>query len=310
MPVGLYNTSAHAKVNLRLKVMGQREDGYHLLSMLNVLIELADQIQVQIDASPTKEVVIAVAGGTGANWEQNPAKNLAARAARVFLDEYAINARVEIALTKRIPVGAGLGGGSSDAAAVLRLLAASFIEQRSARTYARRLDQLALSLGADVPYFLDQRPAIVTGIGEIITALELDWIDRLAFLLVVPPFGLSTSEVFETYRALRDSSDCVVKVDREANELLKKPLEFSKLLKYLENDLESAACMCQPELARLLLMARRIDRMATVMSGSGAAFLLLPRSLSDDYSSDFSLARERFEQQGCRVIQSRFVAAL
>ena len=184
---------APAKVNLGLRVVGLRDDGYHLLESLFVPLDLMDRVRVSVESSPRVEVGLQLTGAT----VDLPAahENLAVQAARACLGATGQTARVEIALDKRIPIGAGLGGGSSDAAAALRALDAIF-----ANAIARRdLAALALRLGADVPFFLDPRPAWVTGIGERIE--PIDDLAPLDLVLVTPLPALSTAEVFRTYDA-------------------------------------------------------------------------------------------------------------
>src|SRR5262245_56190362 len=151
---------APAKVNLGLRIVGRRTDGYHELESLFAPIDLADAIALQIESSRAVEVVLAITGEAGGAPPGDA--NLAVRAARAFLARSGIAARVAIGLTKRTPVPAGLGGGSSDAAAVLRGLAQAF----PAALQDEELEEIALGLGADVPFFLDPGPAWVTGIGE------------------------------------------------------------------------------------------------------------------------------------------------
>src|SRR5690606_20107592 len=115
---------APAKLNLGLRVTGVRADGYHLLESVFVPFDLADELAIEVEPAPAARVVLAVEGGPPGL--ERDARNLAARAAEAFLAAAGLAAEVRIALTKRIPVGAGLGGGSSDAGAVLRLLAARF----------------------------------------------------------------------------------------------------------------------------------------------------------------------------------------
>src|SRR5262245_17326703 len=139
--------SAPAKLNLHLRVVGRRPDGYHLLDSIVAPISVFDSVTVRVTPASVTDVSLRC-DPPGAAPET--ADNLAARAARAFLDRLGTNARVAIELVKRIPVGAGLGGGSSDAAAVLRGLNALLRKPVTAPV----LRSWALELGADVPLFL------------------------------------------------------------------------------------------------------------------------------------------------------------
>ena len=152
---------APAKLNLGLRIVGRRPDGYHELESVFAPIDLADELAIEIEehSRGPAEVELELAG---ADPEvPGGASNLAARAAREFLAAAGLRARVRIALAKRIPAAAGLGGGSSDAGAVLRALAGRW----PAALRRDALAALALGLGADVPFFLDPRTALVGGIG-------------------------------------------------------------------------------------------------------------------------------------------------
>ena len=135
-------------------------------------------------------LAVEPAAGTPAAAVPTDDRNLAVRAARAFLESARLAASVDIRLAKRIPAAAGLGGGSSDAGAVLRTLAAAFPDALSPDAVAR----LGLRLGADVPFFLDPRPALVTGVGERIEPLAR-W-PALALVLVNPGVPLATAEVY------------------------------------------------------------------------------------------------------------------
>ena len=154
---------APAKVNLGLRVTGVRPDGRHELESVFVPLELADRIRLEVSSGS------GVALEVGGALPDVPAgaDNLAVKAATAFLARAGVDRRVEIALEKHIPSPAGLGGGSSDAGAVLRGLAAALPGAVSPESLAG----IALELGADVPFFLEPRPALVTGTGERIAPL-------------------------------------------------------------------------------------------------------------------------------------------
>ena len=183
--VKLLSEAAPAKINLFLRVVGRRPDGYHELDSIFLPITLCDRVRVEMRPSSSRTVSLS------GNFGDLPAdeRNLAVRAAARFMATFEFNAAVLIGLDKAIPHGAGLGGGSSDAGAVLRMMAA--LTRLDAPI---RLARLALEIGADVPFFLDPRPARVGGIGELIAPLPSvpDW----PIVVAVPPVEVPTAAVF------------------------------------------------------------------------------------------------------------------
>ena len=262
---------APAKINLGLRVVGRRPDGYHLLESLFVPLDLADSLRIRID--PAERTAIALRLDGAAEGVPDADENLATRAARRFLEAAGVTAAVEIALEKRIPVGAGLGGGSSDAATVLRALAEHFANALS----RSRLAEIALALGADVPFFLDPRPAWVTGIGERIEPLAD--VPALDLLLVTPAPPLATAAVFRAYDAaltpegpgrrmpaLRNGPGRIL-IAAIANERASGAPQ--ELVELLGNDLTSAASRLHPGIERVRAELERLGARAVAMSGSG-----------------------------------------
>ena len=245
---------APAKVNLGLRIRARRQDGYHELESVFVPLDLADRLLLRVMPSDAPRVSLVLSGEEGGvpPGEQN----LAARAARAFLAEASLCQSVEISLEMRIPVGAGLGGGSSDAGAVLRLLSGAFPDAVPAGS----LPVLARSLGADVPYFLDPRPARVSGVGERITPLP--GFPALALLLLNPGVVLPTAEVYRAFDALVP--------DPAARGTPASPGRSGEVAGLcLDNDLEPAALRLCPELLRLRGRLEGLGASAVGMSGSG-----------------------------------------
>ncbi len=251
---------APAKVNLGLRITGRRADGYHELDSVFVPIDWADEVAVELEPAPARGVRLSLEGAA----EGLPAgdENLAARAARGFLEAAGLRQVVALRLTKRIPVAAGLGGGSSDAGAVLRALTALC----PGALELRALAALALRLGADVPYFLDPRPARVRGIGERVEPLAE--LPPLCLLLAHPGVPLATAEVYRAYDALRAAS----RGASAAGPGPPLPPGFE-----LHNDLEPAALRLCPPLGRLRRQLRELCPHGVGMSGSGPTlFALFP----------------------------------
>ena len=263
---------APAKINLGLRIVGRRDDGYHLLESVFVPLDLADTLELSIRGGGSPSAGPALELEVDGDAPSGPS-NLAAVAARAFFDAApAARARVagvRMSLRKRIPSGAGLGGGSSDAAAVLLGLSQLCPEGPAAPDLAG----IALSLGADVPYFLDPAPSLVRGIGEEIERLE--GLRELWLLLVNPGISLATAEVYRVYDALEKPSREGLTAAEPGSTMraLFGPGSDPKLpagLSGLRNDLEAAAIRLCPPVSRLRDRMRALGARIVGMSGSGA----------------------------------------
>src|SRR5579885_886349 len=242
-----------AKINLFLRITGRRPDGYHQLDSLFLPISLFDRVVIEVDDSAATAAV-----ALRCNWpELGPHDaNLAVRAARLFMEERGLNWRVAIDLHKRIPAGAGLGGGSSDAGAVLRLMAQLAASEPAA------LAATALRLGADVPFFLDPRPARVGGIGERITYLEGTC--RLHLAIGVPPFAVSTAEI---YRGLQPDQ-----WSGPSPAILPRILDATSVTReLLVNDLQQVAIARHSTIGEIKVLLQELGAAGVAMSGSGGA---------------------------------------
>lgn len=244
---------APAKVNLYLRIVGQRPDGYHLLDSLIVPVSLYDEITLEAEPGPP-EITVTCDDPTIPADETN----LVYKAAALFCREGGVQARVAIDLRKRIPAGAGLGGGSSDAAAVLKglntLLALHLTEDR--------LCALATRLGADVPFFIACRPARVEGIGERLTPVRLPLSKWL--VIVVPPFAVSTPWAYRRFDHLPGSTKRPEPVTHVLTEQWPAP-------EMLVNDLERAVLPEYPLIAAMKAQLVRLGAEGALMSGSGSA---------------------------------------
>jgi len=239
--------AAPAKVNLFLRVLGKRKDGYHDILTLFQKVDLRDDITIAA-ASGDPAIRLTCTGipcpvGT---------ENLAYRAASFFLEESGVRLSLRIDLHKRIPIGAGLGGGSSDAAAVLKglnLLAGSPLT-------TDRLHGIATRLGSDVPFFLlDRGAAYGRGRGTELTPATGR---PLWYLLVHPGFGLSTAQVYADFSLTTEKGETIL----ERSGLDAEDLGI--------NDLEKAVFPRHPLLARLADGLRLLGAQHALMSGSGS----------------------------------------
>lgn len=177
---------AYAKINISLDIVGKREDGYHLLKMIMQNIELYDEIRIEKISSGIKIKC-------NKPFIPTDERNLAYKAAKLFLETYEIKSGVFIDIVKNIPVAAGLAGGSADCATVLKMLNKMFNINAS----ETELMDLGVKLGADVPYCIKGGTALCEGIGEKITTLK-SFKDHI-LILIKPPFGVSTKEVYKIF---------------------------------------------------------------------------------------------------------------
>ena len=249
---------APGKVNFGLRILGRRPDGYHRLESLFLPIDLGDALRLSLRDAPG--IALALSGecaGVPADG-----RNLAVRAAEAFFAAAGHAHGATLELVKRIPSPGGLGGGSSDAAAVLRGLDALL----PGRVPRERLRALALALGADVPFFLAPRPALVGGIGdeiELVSALP-----SFALLLAHPGVPLATQDVYAQYDACA-ASLTPLGAGPSIRALLALPVEARPLPSLVVNDLEPAAIRLCPAVAELRKEIEATGASAVSLSGSG-----------------------------------------
>jgi len=240
-----------AKINLFLRVVGHRSDGYHLLDSIFLPISIYDRIRLEIRSSISPAVTLRC------DLPELPTdtRNLAFKAAHAFISEFGLRAQVLINLEKSIPIGAGLGGGSSDAGAVLKMMA-----QLTRIEEDQRLRKIAVGIGADVPFFLNPRASRVGGIGEEIA--PLDSIPELPILILVPPIEVSTAKIFAQLKPEDWSGPSPQAFENSSG---------TELQSMMVNDLASTASKFYPEIGDLLETLKNLGARASAMSGSGGA---------------------------------------
>jgi 4-diphosphocytidyl-2-C-methyl-D-erythritol kinase len=253
-----FSEPAPAKVNLTLRILGKRADGYHDLESLVVFSRLADHVTLTLDAPLGLDMDGPTAAAAG-----DVADNLVLRAARELVSRTGGLRLGRFALTKHVPVAAGLGGGSSDAAAALRLI---MRVNGIAPDNARVMDA-ARATGADVPVCLDPRPRIMRGIGDVLSApLELP---PLPAVLVNPGVPVPTRDVFGKLGPVAGQTRGVA-TEIQVGQLKSR----DALLAYLAsqpNDLEAPAIAIQPVIVEVLAaITGQPDCLLSRMSGSGA----------------------------------------
>lgn len=239
---------APAKLNLFLHVVGRRADGYHLLQTLFRFIDLSDTLHFTPREDGAVNRIDALDGVP-------PEQDLCVRAARLLQQETGCKLGVDIGLEKRIPMGGGLGGGSSDAATTLlalnRLWGLGLSRQR--------LMQLGLTLGADVPVFVFGENAFAEGVGEQLQAYPLP---EAWYVVLCPPVHVPTARIFTHPELTRDTISMTMRA-------LPKGADFRAGRQAgLNNDLQAVACKLYPEVAEHLAWLARFA--PALMTGSGA----------------------------------------
>jgi 4-diphosphocytidyl-2-C-methyl-D-erythritol kinase len=243
---------APAKINLSLRILGKRADGFHEIETLIAPISLYDKIEIEkqnrwIDFSCDDPTL-----STGDD-------NLVVRAAKLFLEKTKIKGGLSIKLEKKIPHGSGLGGGSSDAAATLRALNQLF-ETKLSRD---ELTKLGSEIGSDVPFFLFESPAICKGRGEIVAPTKLG--KKLSILLLKPEFGVSSAWAYSRWKDAKEITGVSYEPQKLDGQILVNDLERPVFEKFV----------FLAQLKTWLLKQKEVD--AAMMSGSGSTLVALVR---------------------------------
>ena len=270
---------AYAKINLSLDIVGKRPDGYHEVCMIMQTIDLHDTLTFE----ECDEGIVLVTDSEELNAESDSGKdNLIVKAAKALFLRKGENRGVKITLTKRIPIAAGMAGGSTDAAAALRGINRLFGYGLS----DEELEEIGVKLGADVPYCVKGGTKLSEGIGEVLT--ELPTPVKTALVICKPPVNISTKEVYEKYDALKDPFHPDVKAMVEAI----KAGESSKIPGLCGNSLEKVTKEIYPRIGEIERFFEENGAIRAVMTGSGpTVFAFVPK---EDQARIESLAKERF----------------
>ncbi len=245
------------KINLGLSIVARRTDGYHDLETVFYPVPLADELEIEEATADAIEV-------QGIELQGPTDDNLVMRAVRLLRQEGCDVPPVSIRLVKNIPSGAGLGGGSSDAAYALRMLNEMFALGLS----AHRLRLLSARLGADCAFFVDPRPMLATGIGDILSPIDLD-LRGLHLAIVKPTDFISTREAFARVSPRRP--------ERSLSELSREGI--GEWHKWVTNDFEASVFPAHPNVAKLKQQLYDCGAVYAAMSGSGSSvYGLFPKA--------------------------------
>jgi 4-diphosphocytidyl-2-C-methyl-D-erythritol kinase len=252
---------APAKINLLLDVLYKREDGYHEVEMVMTMVDLADRIEME--ELPRDTIIISSQAG----YIPLDEKNLAFQAARLIKERYEVSKGVNIHLDKKIPVAAGLAGGSSDAAATLRGLNRLW----GLNIPLRELQQLGAELGSDVPFCISGGTAIARGRGEKLEPLSAPpqcWV-----VLAKPPIDVSTADVYGKLNAAAIQAHPSTERMKEA--VVEK--SFEDICRSMGNVLEDVTMSLHPEVRQIKECMQRLGADGVLMSGSGPTVFGLVR---------------------------------
>lgn len=277
------NERAYAKINLLLDVVNKRADGYHNLEMIMQTIDLYDDVRVE-------KVQAGIHLVCATEFVPNNEKNIAWKAADLFCKKYNIKSGVKIDIKKRIPVAAGLAGGSSDAAAVLRAMMKLFDIYPS----KEELVEMALSLGADVPYCLEGGTCIAEGLGERL--IKLDDFAGVHILLVKPNVGVSTVWCFKNYRQEKVSKR--PNLNKMVEDI--KGRDINMVAHGLCNVLESVTIPEHPVIDNIKKQMLDNGAIGAIMSGSGPSVFGIFSS-----GQDAENAKKSFDGQDMFVYKTK-----
>jgi 4-diphosphocytidyl-2-C-methyl-D-erythritol kinase len=277
---------AYAKVNLFLNVLDKRKDGYHNLEMLNAKIDLCDTLEFKI-LDNTDAVIIK-----SNDLFLSSQENIVIQVAKYMMKNYQIQKGLEITIDKKIPFGAGLAGNSSDSAAVIKGINKLF----SLGLTQENMVEVGMMFGADIPYCLTDQPAFVSGIGEIIEPVQLDF-KKYRLLLMNPCEYIGTNEVFK----LGDKFGYNQYDIKQIKEYVKDN-DIESLRENLFNSLEEIV-VNNFEVIRDFrdLLIKYLGKKSLLMTGSGSSFIMI-FSENTDFSEFISKYGDKYLIKVCKFL--------
>ena len=246
-------TFPNAKINLGLNIVEKRPDGYHNLETIFYPINLQDALEVTRRENNDKEYTLHISGSP---LEGEPEDNLVVKAYKLLKKDYPVLLPVDIHMYKHIPAGAGLGGGSSDAACMIKLLNDKF----SLGLSTERMEEYAVKLGADCAFFIRNKPVFATGIGNLFEPVELS-LKGYHIILIKPDIFVSTRDAFAEIKPVRPAVSL--------KEIVKQPMETWK--NSMKNDFEDSVFKKFPEIAAIKDELYDLGAVYAAMSGSGSS---------------------------------------
>ena len=248
---------AYAKINIGLDITGRRDDGYHLLRTCMQTIDLYDVVTVSKAAGQTQDIRITASSGAVPADE----RNIAWQAAALVKEKFCISDKILIDIEKNIPMAAGLAGGSTDGAAVIKAMDELFCPGMDIET----MDELAKKLGADVPFCLRKGLWLCEGIGEILT--ELSPVKDVWAAVIKPDFAVSTAWCYRRFDELKEADH----PDMEGVICASKAGDLKAMCEAAQNVLEQVVCPRHPEIEDIKDRLIKSGALGAFMSGSGSA---------------------------------------
>ncbi len=247
----IISINSPAKINLFLKVINRREDGYHNIVSLVDIISIFDSITIK--ETDNNNIVVR----DNKDILPEGMSNTVFKAAMLLKEQYNIKKGAEIFIEKNIPIGSGLGGPSSNAIAAIKGL----VELWNIDAKEKGLYDIARNVGADCPLFLYGKHCIMRGIGELITPVKLP---KLSYVIIYPNRSISTKDVYEKLKIVLTKKENDIKLSVNFNTV-------HDVVNVLHNDLEKAAITMFPDIIRIKEMMLQAGAMGSMMSGSGSS---------------------------------------
>lgn len=295
---------SYAKLNLRLKITGRREiDGYHLLSMINAQINLADEIGVIF----TREIGCRVEfeWGDPDLARKIPEDNSISKAYRGFFTRFFSTPPLgmQCFIKKQIPLEAGLGGGSSNAASILKLLGSCFASyiKLSPSELIEELILIGQDIGADVPYFTHGGLCCVNGVGERVTVLGESASHLGQVIVVMPPVGSNTAAMYQLYR------ERIPIIPKTAINPIEISTDRAAILSLIDNDLANLVFEVNPAVRATNEILQSIPSFRVGMTGSGAALFAIPKEPGEIKEEQFEAFKGRLSEIGAKIYKLQFL---
>ncbi len=279
---------AFAKVNLGLRILGERRDGYHNIESVFQTVSVHDELEIE----KAKNGLSISSNDPGLPCDE---RNLCYRAVEVFREHTGLKDGLAIHISKEIPIGAGLGGGSSDAASVLVALNVLF----GLNVSNEKLKNMALSVGSDVPFFIIGGTALVTGRGENIKHLDPEPFFR--YIIVFPGFGIDTKWAYNQINFLTKRENCSNFFIHNFSDA-----GMEDLNRMLQNDFEEVMLKEYSELKHIKKLIVQNGACATSLSGSGSSIYGIFHDSEEADSALIKLSREGYwVRESCSVTSSK-----
>jgi 4-diphosphocytidyl-2-C-methyl-D-erythritol kinase len=239
-----------AKINLFLEITGKNSKNYHLIDSLMAFIDIFDIISVE----KSNKLELEIIGEQNLKFLGKKEDNILIKTANLFAKKYNFTPNINIKLEKNIPIAAGLGGGSANAATLIEIL----IKLYDLKISREELREIALEIGSDVPFCLHKKIALVSGVGEIIRSVDIDK-KNLYLLIINPKISIDTGKIFQNYQL------------SEKNTQKEQKLDLISMIKCRKNHLEQVAIKFCPKIVDILENLRlQRNIISAKLSGSGA----------------------------------------